>query len=70
MGYRGKAKEAHIKNEDIWREANILPMIMATFLGQKLQRLKGMRWRVPPRRCYAGAGTEKMKEAEAQEKMA
>ena len=33
MGYRGKAKDDHIKNEDIWREANILPIIMATFLG-------------------------------------
>ena len=33
---RGKTKKDHIKNEDIWRDANVEPM--TTFLGRKRQR--------------------------------
>ena len=50
---RGKNKKDHIKNEDIWRDANVEPM--TTFLGKKRQRWychvlrrKGM---IPPRIC-------------------
>ena len=36
---RGKTKKDHIKNEDIWREANVEPM--TTFLRKKRLRLYG-----------------------------
>ncbi len=36
---RGKTKKDHIKNEDIWREANIEPITM--FLRQKRMRWYG-----------------------------
>ena len=48
---RGKTKKEHIKNEDIWREANVEPM--TTFLGKKRLRnvLKGRKGKIPQRRC-------------------
>ena len=36
---RGKTKKDHIKNEDIWREANVEPM--TTFLRKKRLRWYG-----------------------------
>ena len=49
---KGKTKKDHIKNEDIWTEANIKPM--PTFLGKRQLRWYGhvlRKGRTPPRRC-------------------
>ena len=60
---RGKTKKDHIKNEDIWREANIEPM--TTFLRQKQLRWAGGRGGYHQEDAnYANAG--KYKKGEAQ----
>ena len=69
---RGKTKKDHIKNEDIWREANVEPM--PTFLRKKRLRWYGRVLRKEGRGGYLQedvkhASARKEKKGETRENM-